>query len=166
MERSGWWGDHEGQSTSVPSIVSGHEGALETRLGRAVRSIEQQQRRCLHLVKPAVGKQGTTPIHGGGSTTSDRAVAGSRTLATGLQPAPTKAVTPVNQDMALVVVAALLGPTPRSPPVRRTRSGSNVARVSLVWCFLAWRQHAKGGVQRHEHLAADDVRHSKTERRK
>lgn len=46
MERSGRWGDHEGQSTSVPSTVSGHEGALETRLGRAVRLIEQQQQRC------------------------------------------------------------------------------------------------------------------------
>lgn len=109
MKRSGWWGDHESRPAYAWSVESGHEGALERRLGRAVRSIEQWQQTCLHPVNPAVGAQGTTPIPGGGSTTSGRAVAGARALATALQPAPVKAMAgaPTGLVVALVVVVAL-----------------------------------------------------------
>jgi hypothetical protein len=108
--RSGRQGDREGRLISAQSAVSGHEGALEKRLERAVRSIEQRRLRCLHpLEEPAVGEQDTTPIHGGGSTASDGVAAGSRAHATALQPAPVKAMedTPIGLDVALAVAAAV-----------------------------------------------------------
>jgi hypothetical protein len=108
--RSGRRGDREGRLTSAQSAVSGHEGALERRLERAVRSIEQRGWRCLHpLEEPAVGEQDTAPIHGGGSTASDGAATGSRTHAAALQPAPVKAMedAPIGRDVALAVAAAV-----------------------------------------------------------
>jgi hypothetical protein len=133
--------------TSAQSAVSGHEGALERRLERAVRSIEQRGQRCLlPLEEPAVGERDTTPIHGGGSTASDGAAAGSRTHATALRPAPAKAMedAPISLDVALAVATAgatsLLGPAPGSPPVRWTHLGSSVARTSFLRRFLAWRR--------------------------
>jgi hypothetical protein len=153
--RSGRRGDREGRLISTQSAVSGHEGALERRLERAVRSIEQRGLLCLHpLEEPAVGEQDTTPIHGGGSTASGGVAAGSRTHATALQPAPAKAMedAPIGLDVALAVAAAgaavLLGPAPGSPPVRRTRSGSSVARASFLLRFLAWRRPCRCAARR------------------
>jgi hypothetical protein len=152
--RSGRRGDRQGRLTSVQSAVSGHEGALERRLERAVRSIEQRGLQGLHpLEEPAVGEQDTAPIHGGGSTVSDGAAAGSRTHATALQPAPTKAMEdePIGLDVAQAVAAgaaALLGPAPGSSLVRRTRLGSSVARASFLLRFLAWRRPCQCAARR------------------
>jgi hypothetical protein len=90
-------------------------------------------------------RAGHVPIHGGGSTASDGAAAGSQTHATALQPALAKAMedTPIGLDVALAVAAtgaaALLGPALGSPPVWQTRSRSSVARASFLRRFLAWR---------------------------
>ena len=96
--------------TSAQSAVSGHEGALERRLRRADHSIEEWGRRCLHpLEEPAVDEQNTAPIHGGGSTASDGAAAGSRTRAAALRHVPAKAMegAPIGLDVALAVAAAV-----------------------------------------------------------
>jgi hypothetical protein len=61
------------------------------------------------LEEPAVGEQDTAPIHGGGSTASDGAAAGSRTRAAALRHVPAKAMegAPIGLDVALAVAAAV-----------------------------------------------------------
>jgi hypothetical protein len=144
--RSGRRGDREGRLTSAQSAVSGHEGTLERLLERAVRSIEQRGLQCLHpLEEPAVSEQDTTPIHGGGSTASDGAAAGSRTHATALQPVPAKAMedAPIGLDVALAVAAVVRQVPQRCWDQRQDRHRSGGRAQGQVWpgrpsCYASW----------------------------
>jgi hypothetical protein len=49
--------------------------------------------------------------------------------------------------------ATLLGPAPGSPPVRRTRSGSSVARASFLLRFLAWWRPCRCAARRRRRAA-------------
>jgi hypothetical protein len=158
--------------------MSGHEGALERRLERAVHSIEQRGLQCLHpLEEPAVGEQDTTPIHGGGSTASDGAAAGSRTHATALQLVPVKAMedAPIGLDVALAVAAAVRQVPQRCWDQRQDHHQSGGRTQGQVWpgrpsCCASWHggdhvdaQQIEADVPQGQHLAGDDGHHSKTE---
>lgn len=106
-----------------------------------------------------VGEQGTTPIHGGGSTASDGAVVGSQIHATALQPAPAKAMedAPIGLDVAL---AAAMPQLPQCCRVQRQdhhRSGGHAQ--GQVWsghpsCGASWH----GSIHVDAHHIEGDVR--------
>jgi hypothetical protein len=126
-----------------------------------------------------VGEQGTTPIHGGGgtSTASNGVAVGSRTHATALQPTLVKAMedAPIGLDVALAVTAAVQQASQRCWVQRQDHHRSGGLAQGQVWpghpsCGASWHgdvhvdaQHVEGDVRQGQHLAGDDGHRSKTE---